>query len=63
LEKCESGRSLRFNNLSTGPEKFNELFQKILSVIVPKCEHGISSIEGGSHTNLTTMFSGNNVRT
>jgi len=62
LEKCESGRSLRYYSLSTGPVKCHELFKKILSVIGPKCENGNSLIESSSHTNLTTMFSDNNIR-
>jgi len=61
LEKCESGRFLSYYNLSAGHEQCHELFQKILSVTGPKCEQGISPVEGGSNTNLTTTFSDNNI--
>ena len=59
LENCESGRYLRYYNLSIGPEIGHELFQEILSVTGPKCEHGNSLIESSSHTNLTNTFSDN----
>ena len=47
-------------NVKAAPKSL-ELFQKILPVTGLKCEPGASLIESNSHTNLTTMFTDNNI--